>query len=143
MKNNRLYDLPLTIRLLRNLEYLDITGNKFRSLPGAVFHLCQLRTIIGLQECLLVAEPRWSWANRYIVSIPPLSITQVPREEVDDLRVSALHNAIGMDCWQIPLPDKYRSQLTEMAITRDLCENCLRPVKRLMSDQEPDGEPPS
>lgn len=140
VKNNRLYDLPLTIRLLRNLECLDITGNNFRSLPGAVFHLYQLKVIEGLQNCLLQTHSRWTEYNRHIVSIPPLKhFARVARDKVDLLQDIALHNAIGMNCWLIPLPERYRSMLVERAITHDLCENCLKPVKRLMSDQESDG----
>lgn len=142
LQQNHLYDLPLTIRLLTELEYINLSENKFRSLPGAVFHLRQLKNIDGLHKCLLTKHQDWTENNCFITSFAPLRYTRRQLDQVPSLQKLSLHYAIGMNCWLIPLPDRYRNTLVSQAITHDLCENCLVPVKRLMSNQEPDGKTP-
>ena len=140
MQYNRLYDLPVTIRLLRQLRHLKITGNLFRALPGAIFHLKKLETLEGLNENLLERYPNWNKKNLMIVVIDPLVKVNPPRSTIDTLQDLALNHSVGMDFWSIPLPDQYRDELILKTIRYDLCEECMGPVKKIMADQETNGE---
>ena len=137
---NRLTDLPLTIRLLRDLRHLDITGNPFSRLPGAVYHL-QLDSISGLNECPLKKDigNGWQIRNQDIWWRKPLG-TVTPRESVDSLQEYCIQAAVGMDCWQLELTERYTQRLTEMAETQGLCENCLKSVRKLTIEHESLGE---
>lgn len=139
LRFNRLYDFPVTIRLLQNLKYLNITGNLFRCLPSSVFHLNSLKTIEGLNENLLEQYPGWKKGEQLIASTPPLPKPNPPRETIDDLSQISLSFSVGLNIWLIPLPDKFREEITRRCITRDLCEECLAPVKKIMAEQESDG----
>ena len=135
---NRLTDLPLTIRLLRNLRRLDITGNPFSRLPGAVYHL-KLESIIGLNECPLKKDRPSGWCSSMNLEISwrkPLSIRTPPREEVASLQECCVQMAVGMDCWQLELQERYTQRLTDMAETQGLCQNCLKSVRKLTIQHE-------
>lgn len=141
IRYNRISDLPLTIRLLRNLCRLDITGNPFTRLPGAVFHLLGLETLIGLNDCPLMKDVANGWhkENEEISWRKPLSFPQ-PRDNVDNLKEYCIHAAVGMDCWLLSLPDRYCERLSKLAETLGLCENCLKPVRKLTVEHESQGE---
>lgn len=138
-RRNRLYDLPLTIRVLSKLKHLDITDNLFRALPGALYHVKNLVKIEGLNENLLELILEWSERNSNIVITSPLHLAVPPREQIDSLEDIALHHAIGTNCWRIPLPEQFRAALCDRAIKYDLCEHCFAPVQRLMANQESNG----
>ena len=138
---NRLCDFPLTLGLLRKLEYLNITGNPFTTIPCAVFHLHNLSILEGLDFCPLQKKnnsERWKKEKWDICWCRPL-LKPRPREEVESLQDVCSRRAVGMDCWAIPLPERHRRVLTERAFTYDLCQNCLRPVKKLTVEHETDG----
>ncbi len=132
---NRLTDLPLTIRLLRNLRLLDITGNPFTRLPGAVYHL-ELDKIIGLNECPLKNERPLNWEGGAEVWWRQPLIAPSIRDTVDTLQESSVQAVVGMDCWRLELPTRYAQRLTKMAETQDLCQGCLRPVRKLTIEHE-------
>lgn len=135
---NRLTDLPLTLRLLRNLRTLDITGNPFFRLPGAVYHL-KLNKLIGLAECPLKKDRSSNWeGSGEVWWRKPLAFPG-QRDSVDSLQESAVKAAVGMDCWQLELPARYTQQLTTMAETQDLCQGCLKPVRKLTIQHEAHG----
>ena len=147
---NRLTDLPLTIRLLRHLRRLDITGNPFSRLPGAVYHL-KLESIIGLNDCPLKKDVPSGWCssrNSEISWRKPLTIipgndywgNPIPAkegtEEVVSLQESCVKAAVGMDCWQLQLQERYTQMLTDQAETQGLCQNCLKSVRKLTIQHE-------
>ena len=73
-----------------------------------------------------------SWA-------PPL-LKHTPLDEVESLQEICIRSAVGMDCWQIPLPPHHHDRLVELARDFDLCEECLQPVRKLTVYQETSGE---
>lgn len=142
LQYNRLHDLPLTICLLRSLKYLDITGNPFSIIPGAVFRLSRLEVLEGLNFCPLQRNisGRWQKEKWDISWCEPL-LRPSRRTDVESLQDICSRAAIGMDCWAvIPLPERHRQALTHKAITYDLCSMCLKPVKKLSVEHETDGK---
>ena len=137
---NRLYDLPVTIRLLRNLICIDITNNLFRSLPGALYHMLNLKTIVGLNDNLLEVNPAWCKDNLFIHISRPLVGSAVVRESVESLQSLAAYYAIGTDVWSVQLPPKHMTEIIKRTVFYDLCEICRKPVRRITSYQETDGE---
>lgn len=142
LRHNHLYDLPVTMRLLRKLQYLNITGNLFRSLPGAVYHMTSLKRLEGLQDNLLEKNPHWNKENHFITSTPPLEkeLKLLALDNVEKLSNISIRYAVGLNVWAIPLPDQYRTEIIDRSILSDLCEGCLAPVRRIMEDQETDGQ---
>lgn len=142
---NRLTDFPVTIRLLRKLSYLNITGNPFSSLPGAVFHMYALETLVGYNQCPLQRKEgeRWhrSEVNPTIAYAPPL-LKPAVRESVESLQEICIRSAVGLDCWNIHLPERHRQPLSELNRDYDLCEECLQPVRKLTVQHETSGKSP-
>ena len=136
---NKLYDLPVTVRLLHRLEDLKITGNLYRSLPGAVYHLKNLKNIEGLNENLLENYPGWQEKEVPIATINPLSIPNPPRNFVETLANISFSFAVGTNIWSIPLPNHYKERIVQLATRHDLCEVCYTAVKKIMADQETNG----
>ncbi len=136
---NKLYDLPVTIRLLTKLEHLYITGNLYRFLPGSVYHLMNLKTIDGLQENLLERYCEWEEGKVPIATIDPLRLQNLPRDHIETLSNISLVYAIGMDIWSIPLPNQYRTKIIQLTVDHDLCEVCCTPVRKITADQETNG----
>ena len=59
---------------------------------------------------------------------------------MDTLQEYCIQAAVGMDCWQLELQERYTQRLTEMAETQGLCENCLKSVRKLTIEHESLGE---
>ena len=142
LQHNNLYDLPFTLEWLEHLEYLDISGNFFTILPRAVYHLRGLKVLKGLNSCPLIVKPEWrrskyrGWSfHRYNT---PAAVTLTQPQTLQD---AALRSALGINCWKAGLPTKCCLLLTESEIStrHDMCENCNKPTRRVMPDQEPEG----
>lgn len=146
LQHNLLIDFPVTLRLLQRLESLDVTGNYFRCMPGAVFHLQSLRVLEGLNACPLdnplrrTQTMRWKQENFKIRWLPPFERPHL--EQPESLQEAAVRAAVGLDCWLIPLPERHRRALAECAVTHGLCDHCQRPVRKVTLERESDGKPP-
>ena len=139
LQHNMLYDLPVTLRLLRDLETLNITGNFFSVLPGYIFHLDSLHHLIGVEACPLRLEPEWTKCGPLLWIAPPTCSSHLPRQQPESLRTAAIRSAVGLDCWEAGLPQACTDSLTEAAASHDLCENCLSAVIKLTPQQETTG----
>lgn len=103
-----------------------------------------LETLVGYNQCPLERKRggRWSEASPTITCAPPL-LKPTTRESVESLQEICIRSAVGMDCWHIPLPDRHRWALSELARDYDLCEACLQPVRKLTVQHETSGEGPN
>ena len=99
-----------------------------------------LKKLKGLQENLLEQNPEWNNENHFITYTSPLRKQLLALDVVQKLSDISIRNAVGLNVWCIPLPQQHRSDIIEKSITLDLCEHCLKPVKRIMEDQETNGE---
>jgi leucine-rich repeat protein SHOC2 len=139
LSHNSLYDLPVTVRLLRKLLYINITENLFRGLPSALYHLTNLKEIVGLNHNLLEMSDKWSSNNLFITCTSPLASARVEHENVPSLQSMCVLQSVGMNVWKISMPEKHKLTILERAILYDLCEVCMAPVKKITPHQETDG----
>ena len=141
LQHNSLYDLPFTLEWLEHLVFLNISGNFFTILPRAVYHLKGLKTIKGLNSCPLIVRPEWRRCHYREWSNHCRDAARDPLLQPPSLRDAAFNTSLGINCWRADLPKNYCVLLTESEAvkTHDLCENCSKLTRRVMPEQEPDG----
>ena len=101
--------------------------------------------IEGLNACPLDRGETMKWTKEGfdVKWIRPLKRPQWKEAQmsgvVESLQDAAIRAAVGLDCWRILLPERHRRALAECAVTHGLCEQCLRPVRKVTLDCESDG----
>ena len=95
---------------------------------------------MGYNQCPLQRKEgeRWhrSEVNPTIAYAPPL-LKPAVRESVESLQEICIRSAVGLDCWNIHLPERHRQPLSELNRDYDLCEECLQPVRKLKFNTRP------
>ncbi len=138
LSNNKLCDLPVTLRFCKNLRVLNLTKNKFKQIPAVVLHLEKLEFLKRLDNPLttrdMMTGPMYTrgigkpFTNSNSSDGTTTSTVKYNPQSLQTLCTQTIFST-QVDYWkQLSIGPLQCKTLDRLAGTFSLCENCQRVI---------------